>query len=63
MPLLKDNITGLSSWRETNIGAGLTKAYSMLQTGPSQKKILVLMSDGLPTMKGTEKLIKIVTEK
>lgn len=57
--LLKDNITGLSSWRETNIGAGLTKAYSMLQTGPSQKKILVLMSDGLPTLgKDGEELIK-----
>lgn len=57
--LLKDNITRLSSWRETNIGAGLTKAYSMLQTGPSQKKILVLMSDGLPTLgKNGEELIK-----
>lgn len=57
--LLKDNITGLSSWRETNIEAGLTKAYSMLQAGPSQKKILVLMSDGIPTLgKDGEDLIK-----
>ena len=31
----------------------------MLQTGPSQKKILVLMSDGLPTLgKDGEELIK-----
>lgn len=44
---------------ETNIEAGLTKAYSMLQAGPSQKKILVLMSDGIPTLgKDGEELIK-----
>lgn len=56
---LKDNITGLFSQMDTNIEAGLFKAYSMLQAGKAKKKIIVLMSDGEPTVGKTgEDLIK-----
>ena len=56
---LKNTITSLSSAENTNIEDGLSRAYSMLQLGQSKKKLIVLMSDGLPTLgKDGEELIK-----
>ena len=56
---LKNTITSLSSAENTNIEDGLSRAYSMLQSGQSKKKLLILMSDGLPTAgKEGEELIK-----
>lgn len=56
---LKNTITSLSSAENTNIEDGLLRAYSMLQLGQSKKKLIVLMSDGLPTLgKNGEELIK-----
>ena len=56
---LKNTITSLSSAENTNIEDGLSRAYSMLQLGQSKKKLIVLMSDGLPTLgKDGDELIK-----
>lgn len=56
---LKNSIEGLVSEDQTNIEAGLSRAYSMLQSGKAKKKIIVLMSDGQPNEgKEGEDLIK-----
>ena len=56
---LKSNIIELSSEAGTNIEAGLSRAYTMLQSGKAKKKIIVLMSDGQPNEgKEGEDLIK-----
>ena len=43
---LKNAIQNLNSGGGTNMEAGLSQAYSMLQNSDAKKKIIVLMSDG-----------------
>ena len=45
---LKNAIQNLNSGGGTNMEAGLSQAYSMLQSSNAKKKIIVLMSDGEP---------------
>ena len=45
---LKNAIQNLNSGGGTNMEAGLSQAYSMLQNSDAKKKIIVLMSDGEP---------------
>ena len=45
---LTNAIQNLNSGGGTNIEAGLSQAYSMLQNSDAKKKIIVLMSDGEP---------------
>lgn len=45
---LKNALLNIYSYGGTNIEQGLIEAYSMLQNVSSKKKIIVLMSDGLP---------------
>lgn len=45
---LKQLVSDIQSGGSTNIEAGLQEAYSMLRNSRAQKKIIVLMSDGLP---------------
>ncbi len=46
--LLKDRINNIVSGGGTNIEAGLQRAVEMFQNSYAEKKIIVLMSDGLP---------------
>ena len=45
---LKNAVSSIYSGGTTNIDAGLTTAKSMLENSNAKKKIIVLMSDGLP---------------
>lgn len=45
---LKDTVSSLKEGGGTNIEAGLSMAYQMLQKSDARKKIVVLMSDGIP---------------
>lgn len=45
---LDQNISNLKSSGNTNIEDGLSEAAEMLESGNAKKKIIVLMSDGLP---------------
>ena len=45
---LNNTIQNINSGGGTNMEAGLSKAYSMLQGSHAKKKIMVLMSDGEP---------------
>ncbi len=45
---LQNAIQNLNSGGGTNMEAGLSQAYSMLQSSNAKKKIIVLMSDGEP---------------
>lgn len=53
---LQDIISSFKSHGGTDIGAGLGQSYSLLKDNKSNKKIIVLMSDGEPTdgLKGDE---------
>lgn len=46
---LKNAVAGIYSGGGTNIQAGLKKAYKLIKDQDSNKKIVVLMSDGEPT--------------
>lgn len=45
---LNNEIMNIGAGGGTNISSGLQEAYSMLSEGNAKKKIIVLMSDGLP---------------
>lgn len=45
---LTDAIDRIGTGGGTSIDAGLTKAYEMLNEGKAKRKIIVLMSDGMP---------------
>lgn len=55
---LNNEIMNIDANGRTNISSGLQEAYSMLSEGNAKKKIIVLMSDGLPNEgMGEEELV------
>lgn len=60
---LESVVSGIDSGGSTNIEAGLQMARDMLEYSNAEKKIIVLMSDGVPNIRSTKMKRMRMTQK